>query len=83
MKSRKFTVKGLDETGMRNEFRNSLKKHDGISSIKVDLKLQTVTVDYDEGKYSQEDVKKIFSDMGLTVTESVETFSSHWSPLQP
>ncbi|MDD4494256.1 MAG: heavy metal-associated domain-containing protein [Eubacteriales bacterium] len=67
MKTRKFSVKGLNENGTVDAFKKSLRQHDGLNSIKVDLKLDTVTVDYDEGKYNQDEVSQIVRDIGLTI----------------
>lgn len=78
MKARKFSVSGLDETGMLEAFRKSIRTHDGIISIKVDIIGESVTVDYDERLYDSNDIRRIVNDIGLVVTDSFEAASSHW-----
>jgi len=78
MKARRFSVSGLDETGMIDAFRKSIRNYDGINSIKVDIIGESVTVDYDDKLYTHNDIRKMVNDIGLVVTDSVEAASSHW-----
>lgn len=68
MKANKFVISGLnDPKDIRNIERTILHSHEGINSVRVDMEASTVTVDYDEGRYTEDDIKIFVSDTGLNV----------------
>lgn len=68
MKANKFVVTGLTDGSKISDIENSISSHDGINAVRVDMQANTVTVDYDEGKYSEGDIKNFVSKAGLDVT---------------
>lgn len=68
MKANKFVVTGLKDSSKIPEISQSINSHDGINAVRVDMQASTVTVDYDEGRYSEGDIKNFVSQAGLNVT---------------
>ncbi|HEY9061698.1 MAG TPA: heavy-metal-associated domain-containing protein [Pseudobacteroides sp.] len=68
MKANKFVISGLnDPKDIRNIEQTILHSHEGINAVRVDMEASTVTVDYDEGRYTEEDIKSFVSHTGLNV----------------
>lgn len=68
MKANKFVISGLnDPKDIRNIEQTILHSHEGINAVRVDMEASTVTVDYDEGRYTEDDIKIFVSDTGLNV----------------
>jgi copper chaperone CopZ len=68
MKANKFIVTGLTDAGKIPQIEKAIRTHDGINAVRVDMVANTVTVDYDEARYSEGDIKNFVSEQGLQVT---------------
>ncbi len=66
MKANKFVVSGINDSDI-NTYEQSIKSHDGINAARIDMQANTVTVDYDEGKCSTEEIKSFINEAGLKV----------------
>ncbi|AUS97872.1 hypothetical protein CDQ84_00345 [Clostridium thermosuccinogenes] len=69
MKANKFVVAGLTDAAMIPDIKQSISNHVGINAVRVDMHEGTVTVDYDEGRYEEGDIKRFVSEAGLSVRE--------------
>jgi copper chaperone CopZ len=69
MKANKFVVKGLTDSTKMDEIRTSLHTHEGINAVRVDTKANTITVDYDEARYSEGDIMNFVNQTGVEVTQ--------------
>ena len=69
MKANKFYIQGLNNSGMIRQIEQSINSHDGINAVRVDMEADTVTVDYDDGRYTENDIKKFVTQTGLVVNE--------------
>ncbi len=69
MKANKFIVTGLNDGSRITEIKQSINSHSGINAVRIDMQSNTVTVDYDEGKYSEGDIKEFVSQAGLNVSK--------------
>ncbi|MCX7747624.1 MAG: heavy-metal-associated domain-containing protein [Clostridia bacterium] len=69
MKANKFIVNGLTDASKIPDIKASIRSHDGINSVRVDMQANTVTVDYDEGRYNEGDIKNFVNETGLNVTQ--------------
>jgi copper chaperone CopZ len=68
MKADKFIVTGLSSDRIP-DIKASINSRDGINAVRIDMQANTVTVDYDEGRYTEGDIKGFISQTGLNVTE--------------
>lgn len=68
MKANKFIVKGLSGTADIPQIKQSIHAHSGINAVRIDTQAGTVTVDYDEGRYTEQDIMNFVNSAGLTVT---------------
>ena len=69
MKANKFVISGLDDPKNISNIENSIISNDGINAVRVDMQASTVTVDYDEGRYSEKDIEKFVNQAGLSVVK--------------
>lgn len=69
MKANKFYVTGLKDADRLPSIKESIHGHDGINAVRIDMQAGTVTVDYDEGRYSEGDIKGFVNQAGLEVRE--------------
>lgn len=70
MKANKFVISGLNgPKDIRNIEQSILHSHDGINSVRVDMEASTVTVDYDEGRYTEDDIKGFVNETGFDVVK--------------
>lgn len=69
MKANKFVVNGSIDGNKIPDIKNSIRSHDGVNAVRVDVISNTVTVDYDEARYSEGDIKNFVSQTGLNITE--------------
>lgn len=69
MKANKFVVTGLANPATILHVKHSICAHDGINAVRVDTQASTVTVDYDEAKYSEGDIKNLVGQTGVNVTK--------------
>lgn len=69
MKANKFVVTNPIDPGRIPDIKHSIHSHGHISAVRVDMNASTVTVDYDEAKYSEGDIKNFVSEAGLNVTK--------------
>jgi copper chaperone CopZ len=67
MKANKFEVSGLSDAKKIPNIEQSIHSHDGINAVRVDMNANTITVDYDDGRYNEGDIKNFVSQTGLTV----------------
>ncbi len=69
MKANKFVISGLDDPKNISNIENSIFSNDGINAVRVDMQASTVTVDYDEGRYSEKDIESFVNQAGLSVVK--------------
>ena len=69
MKANKFVVSNLKDPSRIDEIKHSIHSHQGINAVRVDMEASTVTVDYDEERYSEGDIKNFVSSLGLNVIQ--------------
>ncbi|MCX7708609.1 MAG: heavy-metal-associated domain-containing protein [Clostridia bacterium] len=69
MKANKFVVTGLNDAGKIRDIEQSIHDHDGINAVRVDMQASTITVDYDEGRYNEGDIKNFVSQAGFEVKQ--------------
>ncbi len=70
MKANKFVISGLnDPKDLRNIEQSILHSHDGINAVRVDMEASTVTVDYDESRYTEDDIKGFVTQTGFNVVK--------------
>jgi copper chaperone CopZ len=67
MKANKFIVSDLVDSSAIPAIKQSISSHDGINSVRVDMQASTVTVDYDEARYSEKHIQDFISQAGLNV----------------
>lgn len=63
----KFNVPSISCSVCSGKIQGGLKEVNGIQNVSVDLKSQTVNVDYDSSKIQSQDIKKNISSMGYEV----------------
>lgn len=68
MKANKFIVNGLNSDRIP-DIKASIHSREGINAVRIDMQANTVTVDYDEGRYTEGDIKGFVSQTGLNVTQ--------------
>ncbi|MDP4182083.1 MAG: heavy-metal-associated domain-containing protein [Bacillota bacterium] len=69
MKANKFVISGLDDSKKIPNIEQTILAHGGINAVRVDMEADTVTVDYDEGRYTEGDIKNFVTQTGLNVTK--------------
>ena len=69
MKANKFIVSGLNDAGRIPDIKQSIHSHEGINAVRIDMQANTVTVDYDESRYSEGDVRNFINQSGLDVKQ--------------
>jgi len=67
MKANKFIISGLNDPDKISDIEQAIRSHNGVNAVRVDMQVDTVTVDYDEGRYSEGDIKNFVTEAGLTV----------------
>jgi copper chaperone CopZ len=70
MKANKFTVANLNDASKITQIKESIHSHDGINAVRFDMQAGTVTVDYDDGKYTESDIRNLVNSAGLNVIET-------------
>jgi len=60
-------VEGMSCSHCENAVKKAVGALDGVSSVSVDLKGKTVTVEYDSAKVSLDDIKNEIEDQGYEV----------------
>jgi copper chaperone CopZ len=68
MKANKFVISGLKDSDKIADVKQSIRSHDGINAVRIDMQANTITVDYDESRYSAGDIKNFVVQTGLNVT---------------
>lgn len=68
MKANKFVITGTIDESKIVDIKRSIHSHDGINAVRVDTQANTVTVDYDEARYTEGDIRNFVSQSGLNVT---------------
>lgn len=71
MKANKFFVAQLIGADKIQDIEQKINSHDGINAARVDTNANTVTVDYDDGKYDIDDIKGFVNEAGVTVISIV------------
>lgn len=69
MKANKFIISGLKDSHKIENIEESIRSNDGINAVRVDMQASTITVDYDEGRYSEGDIKNFVTQTGLNVVK--------------
>ena len=69
MKANKFTVSNLSAASNIEEIKRSIHSHQGINAVRLDMQAGTVTVDYDEARCSENDVRNFVNSTGLNVMQ--------------
>lgn len=64
-----FNVEGMTCEGCANAVRRAVTQPGGVSRVDVDLGARRVTVEYDEGKASEQDVRGRIEDAGYDVVD--------------
>lgn len=67
MKANKFIISDLIDNSAIPAIKDSISLHDGINAVRIDMQASTVTVDYDEGRYSEKQIENFINQAGLTV----------------
>jgi|GEM_PF-1108718 len=67
MKANKFVITDSIDESRIADIERSIHSHDGINAVRIDAQANTVTVDYDEGRYSEGDIMNFVSQTGLSV----------------
>lgn len=67
MKANKFEFTGSIDADKIPNIKKSITGHDGINAVRVDMEASTVTVDYDDARYSEGDIKNFVSQAGVNV----------------
>lgn len=68
MKANKFVISGKPDPEKISDIKQAIQSHGGINAVRIDTQANTVTVDYDEARYSEGDIKSFVSQAGLNVT---------------
>lgn len=69
MKANKFVVAGIEDAKRIQHIKESIHAHDGINAVRVDTSANTITVDYDEARYSEQDILNFVNMTGLSVKQ--------------
>lgn len=67
MKANKFVFSGPIDGSQIPHIKDSIGAHDGINAVRIDASARTVTVDYDEGRYTEGQIKDFVNQAGLNV----------------
>ncbi len=70
MKADKFVISNINDTHKILSIERSIQSHEGINAARVDVQANTVTVDYDEAKYSEGEIKNFITQAGLNVIKT-------------
>jgi len=62
-----LNVEGMSCSHCENAIKKAVGELQGVNSVLVDLKEKTVTVEYDSGKLSLDDIKNAIEDQGYDV----------------
>lgn len=69
MKANKFVISGSIDPRKIADIEKFIRSHEGINAARVDLQATTVTVDYDEGRYSEQDISCFVKEAGIHVAQ--------------
>lgn len=69
MKANKFIFTEMPDGSKLTDIKQSLHNHEGINAVRIDPQAKTVTVDYDEARYSEGDIKQFVSQTGLNINK--------------
>lgn len=72
MKANKFYISGLDHSRDIPDIKRAINSHEGVNAVRIDVEANTVTVDYDDGRYDEGDIKNFVTQTGLQVTQIKE-----------
>jgi len=67
MKANKFIIQDTIDKGAIPAIKDSISNHDGINAVRVDIQANSITVDYDEGRYSEKQIAGFINQAGLVV----------------
>jgi copper chaperone len=67
MAQTKLNVQGMTCGHCKSAVTNALKELDGVKNVEVDLQAGKATVEYEEGKVSEENMKEAVEDQGYDV----------------
>lgn len=69
MKANKFVLGNMIDSSAIPAIKQSISSHDGINAVRIDTQANTITVDYDEGRYTEQDIKNFVGQAGMSVTQ--------------
>jgi len=67
MKANKFVISNLNALDKITNIEHSIHSHDGVNAVRVDMQANTITIDYDESRYSKVDIQNLIAQTGLNV----------------
>jgi len=67
MKVNKFTVSGFNSPDEIAYIEGDIHAHDGVKAVRLDMQASTITVDYDDKKCSEWDVRDFVTHAGLNI----------------
>ena len=70
--NKKFKIGGMTCSACSNRVERGVKKMEGIVDANVNLTTETLTVNFDENKLSEQDIEKKVNDLGYTVIKNIK-----------
>ncbi|MCD2500823.1 cadmium-translocating P-type ATPase [Clostridium sp. NSJ-145] len=70
--NKKYKIGGMTCSACSNRVERGVKKMDGIIDANVNLTMETLTVNFDENKLSEQDIEKKVNDLGYTVIKNTK-----------
>lgn len=70
--NKKYKIGGMTCSACSNRVERGVKKMDGIIDANVNLTTETLTVNFDENKLSEQDIEKKVNDLGYTVIKNTK-----------
>lgn len=67
MKVNKYVIKNNMDPESVDNVKESIGGHSGINAVRIDLLANTVTVDFDDDKVNDNDIKNIIGNAGLSI----------------
>ncbi|SCI75617.1 Copper-exporting P-type ATPase A [uncultured Clostridium sp.] len=70
--NKKLKIGGMTCSACSNRVERGVKKMDGMIDANVNLTTETLTVNFDENKLSEQDIEKKVNDLGYTVIKNIK-----------
>ncbi len=68
--NKKYKIGGMTCSACSNRVERGVKKMDGMLNANVNLTTETLTVNFDENKLSEQDIEKKVTDLGYTIVKN-------------